>query len=67
MRELKSATIQLLQVSPLEWLNFVEDAVHNGFHSVAVKVTNYACIVFVIMCNSKFSLVNAFSETNLLV
>jgi len=51
MRELKAATIQLLHVSPLEWLNFVEDAVKNGFHAVAVKVTNYACIVFVIMCN----------------
>jgi len=40
MRELKSATIQLLQVSPVEWLNFVQDAVNNGFHSVAVKVTS---------------------------
>ncbi|KAI5408518.1 hypothetical protein KIW84_054384, partial [Lathyrus oleraceus] len=39
MRELKSASFQRLQVSPVEWLNFVEDAVHNGFHSVAVKVT----------------------------
>lgn len=39
MRELKSASFQQLQVSPVEWLNFVEDAVHNGFHSVAVKVT----------------------------
>ncbi|XP_039687247.1 protein DOUBLE-STRAND BREAK FORMATION isoform X2 [Medicago truncatula] len=42
MRELKSATIQLLQVSPLEWLNFVEDAVKNGFHEVSVKACENA-------------------------
>ncbi|WJX71170.1 hypothetical protein P8452_55193 [Trifolium repens] len=35
--EIKSASFQLLQVSPVEWLKFVEDAVHNGFHAVAVK------------------------------
>lgn len=40
MRELKSSTAscQWLQVSPVEWLNFVEDAMHNGFHAVAEKV-----------------------------
>ncbi|WJX77840.1 hypothetical protein P8452_61111 [Trifolium repens] len=38
MREIKSATFQLLQVSPVEWLKFVEDVVHNGFHAVAVKM-----------------------------
>ncbi|KAI5408517.1 hypothetical protein KIW84_054384, partial [Lathyrus oleraceus] len=42
MRELKSASFQRLQVSPVEWLNFVEDAVHNGFHSVAVKACENA-------------------------
>ncbi|RHN67747.1 hypothetical protein MtrunA17_Chr3g0106061 [Medicago truncatula] len=42
VRELKSATIQLLHVSPLEWLNFVEDAVKNGFHAVAVKACENA-------------------------
>ncbi|KAL5077122.1 hypothetical protein RYX36_016106 [Vicia faba] len=42
MRDLKSASFQLLQVSPLEWLNFVEDAVNNGFHSVAVKACENA-------------------------
>ena len=49
MREIKSATFQLLQVSPVEWLKFVEDVVHNGFHVVAVKVTSYAFVLFVIM------------------
>jgi hypothetical protein len=38
MREIKSATFQLLQVSPVEWLKFVEDVVHNGFHAVALNV-----------------------------
>lgn len=38
MRELKSASCQWLQVSPAEWLNFVEDAMNNGFHAVAEKV-----------------------------
>ncbi|KAL5069460.1 hypothetical protein RYX36_020347 [Vicia faba] len=42
MRDLKSASFQLLQVSPLEWLNFVEDAANNGFHSVAVKACENA-------------------------
>ncbi|CAK8565998.1 unnamed protein product [Lathyrus sativus] len=42
MRELKSASLQFLQVSPVEWLSFVEDAVHNGFHSVAVKACENA-------------------------
>ncbi|WJX72017.1 hypothetical protein P8452_55940 [Trifolium repens] len=35
--EIKSASFQLLQVSPVEWLKFVEDDVHNGFYPVAVK------------------------------
>jgi len=38
MREHKSASCQWLQVSPAEWLSFVENAVHNGFHAVAEKV-----------------------------
>ncbi|KAL5074736.1 hypothetical protein RYX36_013720 [Vicia faba] len=42
MRDLKSASFQLLQVSPPEWLNFVEDAANNGFHSVAVKACENA-------------------------
>ncbi|XP_045827202.1 protein DOUBLE-STRAND BREAK FORMATION [Trifolium pratense] len=42
MREIKSASFQLLQVSPVEWLKFVEDAVQNGFHSVAVKACENA-------------------------
>ncbi|XP_020224724.1 uncharacterized protein LOC109806662 isoform X1 [Cajanus cajan] len=37
LRELKSASCKWLQVSPVEWLNFVEDAVRNGFHAVAEK------------------------------
>jgi hypothetical protein len=65
--EIKSASFQLLQVSPVEWLKFVEDAVHNGFHAVAVKVTSYAFVLSVIMCNLKFSFANVFSEMDLLV
>jgi hypothetical protein len=49
MQEIKSATFQLLQVSPIEWLKFVEDVVHNGFHAVALKVTSYVFVLFVIM------------------
>ncbi|KAJ1380095.1 hypothetical protein SESBI_46315 [Sesbania bispinosa] len=42
MRELKSRSCQWLQVLPVEWLNFVEDAVHNGFHAVAEKACEFA-------------------------
>ncbi|WJX37199.1 hypothetical protein P8452_24984 [Trifolium repens] len=42
LREIKSASFQLLQVSPVEWLKFVEDAVQNGFHAVAVKACENA-------------------------
>ncbi|GAU27631.1 hypothetical protein TSUD_125770 [Trifolium subterraneum] len=42
MREIKSASFHLLQVSPVEWLKFVEDAVQNGFHAVAVKACEHA-------------------------
>ncbi|WJX72014.1 hypothetical protein P8452_55937 [Trifolium repens] len=35
--EAVSNLFQLLQVSPVEWLKFVEDDVHNGFYPVAVK------------------------------
>ncbi|KAE9598644.1 hypothetical protein Lalb_Chr15g0083171 [Lupinus albus] len=47
LRELKSATAscEWLQVSSVEWLNFVVDAVHNGFHSVAEKVS-VLCIIY---------------------
>lgn len=38
MRKLKSASCQWLEVSSVEWLNFVEDALYNGFHSIAEKV-----------------------------
>lgn len=47
MRELKSASSQWLQVSPVEWLNFVEDAVHNGFHAVAEKVSVNTRVLYV--------------------
>jgi hypothetical protein len=67
LREIKSARFQLLQVSPVEWLKFVEDAVQNGFHAVAVKVTINAFYLFVIMCNWRFSLFTDFSQTELLV
>ncbi|XP_057431000.1 protein DOUBLE-STRAND BREAK FORMATION isoform X2 [Lotus japonicus] len=42
LREIKSASCQWLQVSPVEWLHFVEDAVHNGFHAVAEKACENA-------------------------
>ncbi|TKY47200.1 hypothetical protein E2542_SST29257 [Spatholobus suberectus] len=42
MREHKSASCQWLQVSPVEWLSFVEDAVRNGFHVVAEKACENA-------------------------
>ncbi|KAG4923603.1 hypothetical protein JHK87_049143 [Glycine soja] len=42
MREHKSASCQWLQVSPAEWLSFVENAVHNGFHAVAEKACEIA-------------------------
>ncbi|CAL0334973.1 unnamed protein product [Lupinus luteus] len=44
LRELKSATAscEWLQVSSVEWLNFVADAAHNGFHSVAEKACENA-------------------------
>ncbi|XP_068495335.1 protein DOUBLE-STRAND BREAK FORMATION [Phaseolus vulgaris] len=42
MREFKSASCQWLQVSPVEWLRFVEDAVRNGFHTVAEKASENA-------------------------
>ncbi|KAK7333180.1 hypothetical protein VNO80_29945 [Phaseolus coccineus] len=42
MREFKSASCQWLQVSPVEWLRFLEDAVRNGFHAVAEKASENA-------------------------
>ncbi|KAK7305464.1 hypothetical protein VNO77_43370 [Canavalia gladiata] len=42
MRELKSASCQWLQVLPVEWLHFVEDAVDNGFPAVAEKACENA-------------------------
>ncbi|XP_027336920.1 uncharacterized protein LOC113850550 [Abrus precatorius] len=42
MREVKSASCQWLRVSPVEWLHFVEDAMHNGFHAVGVKACENA-------------------------
>ncbi|KAL2333015.1 hypothetical protein Fmac_014228 [Flemingia macrophylla] len=42
VRDLKSGRCEWLQVSPLEWLNFVEDAVRNGYHAVAEKACENA-------------------------
>ncbi|KAL4395973.1 hypothetical protein AHAS_Ahas01G0045400 [Arachis hypogaea] len=42
MRETKSSKYQWLRVTPLEWLRFVEDALNNGFHSVAEKACENA-------------------------
>ncbi|KAH7542755.1 hypothetical protein FEM48_Zijuj02G0108400 [Ziziphus jujuba var. spinosa] len=36
-RELKSTSYQWLQVSYMEWLNFAEQSLDNGFHSIAGK------------------------------
>ncbi|KAK4274851.1 hypothetical protein QN277_018019 [Acacia crassicarpa] len=44
MRELKSASCQWLDVSSVEWLNFVEDALRNGFHSIAEKACQHALL-----------------------
>lgn len=52
MREHKSASCQWLQVSPAEWLSFVENAVHNGFHAVAEKVRD---MVQIIICDVRRS------------
>lgn len=38
MREHESASCQWLEVSYLEWLNFAEHSLDNGFHKIAVKV-----------------------------
>jgi len=38
MRELKSTSCQWLEVSYLEWLNFAEHSLDNGFYSIAGKV-----------------------------
>ncbi|KAF7816157.1 uncharacterized protein G2W53_030126 [Senna tora] len=42
MRKFKSASSQWLEVSSAEWLNFVEDALYNGFHSIAQKACEHA-------------------------
>ncbi|XP_054818313.1 protein DOUBLE-STRAND BREAK FORMATION isoform X2 [Prosopis cineraria] len=44
MRNLKSASYQWLHVSSVEWLNFVEDALHSGFHSIAEKACQHALL-----------------------
>ena len=41
LRELKSTSYQWLQVSHIEWLTFAEQALDNGFYSVAAKVISY--------------------------
>jgi hypothetical protein len=38
MRELESANCQWVEVSYLEWLNFAEHSLDNGFYSIAGKV-----------------------------
>lgn len=38
MRELKSTSCQWLEVSYLEWLNFAQHSLDNGFYSIAGKV-----------------------------
>ncbi|KAI4305408.1 hypothetical protein L6164_028776 [Bauhinia variegata] len=46
LRDLKSPSCHWLEVSYTEWLNFVEDAMHNGFHSVAEKACENALLYF---------------------
>ncbi|EOY34593.1 Uncharacterized protein TCM_042211 [Theobroma cacao] len=42
LRDHKSEIQKWLQVSHLEWLNFAEQSLENGFHAVAVKACDYA-------------------------
>ena len=43
MRELKCTSCQWLEVSYLEWLNFAEHSLDNGFYSIAGKVISIFC------------------------
>ncbi|XVF05800.1 hypothetical protein REPUB_Repub05bG0203800 [Reevesia pubescens] len=42
LREHKSQIHQWLQISHLEWLNFAEQSLENGFYVIAVKACDYA-------------------------
>ncbi|RVW56884.1 hypothetical protein CK203_078495 [Vitis vinifera] len=44
LRELKSTSYQWLQVSHIEWLTFAEQALDNGFYSVAAKTQRPRCV-----------------------
>ncbi|KAJ9698771.1 hypothetical protein PVL29_007705 [Vitis rotundifolia] len=44
LRELKSTSYQWLQVSHIEWLTFAEQALDNGFYSVAAKACENALL-----------------------
>ncbi|XP_059430185.1 protein DOUBLE-STRAND BREAK FORMATION [Corylus avellana] len=44
MRELESASCQWLEVSYLEWLNFAEHSLDNGFYSIAGKACENALL-----------------------
>lgn len=58
MRELKSASCRWLDVSSVEWLNFVEDALHNGFHSIAEKVYIHIDFIERVPCVCNITLVS---------
>ena len=54
LREIKSASYQWLEVSYSEWLNFAEQSLDYGFHSIARKVCLYmnsGYIVLASVCN----------------
>ncbi|XVE58978.1 hypothetical protein DITRI_Ditri05aG0007100 [Diplodiscus trichospermus] len=42
LREHKSQIQQWLQVSHLQWLNFAEQSIENGYYAIAVKACDYA-------------------------
>lgn len=45
MRELKFTSYQWLRVTHIEWLTFAEQALDNGFYSVAAKVIFYSVML----------------------
>ncbi|KAF3966025.1 hypothetical protein ACB098_08G019100 [Castanea mollissima] len=53
MRELKSTSCQWLEVSYLEWLNFAQHSLDNGFYSIAGKACENA-----LLCLKKTDIAN---------
>lgn len=55
MREFKSSSHQWLEVSYTEWLNFADQSLDYGFHSIARKVFPEAVYAYNIFCSSACS------------